>query len=666
MLAENLKVMSDITHHMKYARYIPEKQRRETYQETVSRNMHMHIDNNPQLRFEIINKFKFVFDKKVLPSMRSMQFAGDAINLNPARMFNCSYLPVSEIDAFWETMFLLLCGCGVGFSVQQHHVDKLPEIRKPTKSRRYLIGDSIEGWADSVKVLMKAYFADRSLPLFDYRGIRAKGERLITSGGKAPGPEPLKVCLDKVQLILDKKDNGSRLTTLEAHDIQCIIADAVLAGGIRRSALISLFNVDDEEMLNCKSAQKAKMDTVHSVADDSYDVTLATYDSNDEFKDTHRVWLTKIDYDKLCEEQKIEWYHLFPERARSNNSMTVARSLIDNKTFKEKWEVLKNSGSGEPGFYFTNDKEYGVNPCCEIALKPYQFCNLTSINAASIESQEDLNQRAKAAAFVGTLQASYTDYHYLRPEWKKITEKEALLGVSLTGLSSINHHEFNWKEAAEAAVDENKRVAELLNINPARRVTCIKPEGTGSLVLGTSSGIHSWHNTYYKRRIRVGKNEAIYSYLQNTLPELVEDEVYGRNAVITIPIKSPNRAITRDEDVVDFMERIKFFSENWVNPGHSKGTNTHNVSATVSVKDDDWGRVASWLWKNQDSFNGLSFLPYDNGTYIQAPFEDCTEDDYNELTKYIKEVDLTDIIEEVDDTTLQSELACSGGSCEVI
>jgi ribonucleoside-diphosphate reductase alpha chain len=329
-------------------------------------------------------------------------------------------------------------------------------------------------------------------------------------------------------------------------------------------------------------------------------------------------------------------------------------------------ELLKNSGSGEPGFYFTNDKEYGVNPCCEIALKPYQFCNLTSINAASIESQEDLNQRAKAAAFVGTLQASYTDYHYLRPEWKKITEKEALLGVSLTGLSSINHHEFNWKEAAEAAVDENKRVAELLNINPARRVTCIKPEGTGSLVLGTSSGIHSWHNTYYKRRIRVGKNEAIYSYLQNTLPELVEDEVYGRNAVITIPIKSPNRAITRDEDVVDFMERIKFFSENWVNPGHSKGTNTHNVSATVSVKDDDWGRVASWLWKNQDSFNGLSFLPYDNGTYIQAPFEDCTEDDYNELTKYIKEVDLTDIIEEVDDTTLQSELACSGGSCEVI
>ena len=661
MLADNLKVMSDVTHHMKYARYIPEKQRRETYQETASRNMNMHIDNYPQLRFEIINKFKFVFDKKVLPSMRSMQFSGDAINLNPARMFNCTYLPVSEIDSFWETMFLLLCGCGVGFSVQQHHVEKLPEIRKPTKSRRYLIGDSIEGWADAVKVLMKAYFADRSLPLFDYRGVRAKGERLITSGGKAPGPEPLKVCLDKIKLILDNKENGSKLSTLEAHDIQCIIADAVLAGGIRRSALISLFNIDDEEMLKCKSAQDAKLDTVHSKADDAYDVSLVTDDGKE-----HRAWLGSEDYDKVCQEEKIEWYHLYPERARSNNSMTIARSLIDNKTFKEKWEVLKNSGSGEPGFYFTNDKEYGVNPCCEIALKPYQFCNLTSINVSNVESQEDLNQRAKAAAFVGTLQASYTDFHYLRPEWKKITEKEALLGVSLTGLSSINHHDFDWKQAAESAVSENKRVAELLNINPARRVTCIKPEGTGSLVLGTSSGIHAWHNDYYKRRIRVGKNEAIYSYLQNTLPELVEDEVYGRNAVITIPIKAPDQAITREEDVVDFMERIKFFSENWVNPGHNKGTNTHNVSATISVKSDEWAKVASWLWKNQDSFNGLSFLPYDNGTYVQAPFEDCTESEYKELTKYIREVDLTQIIEEFDETTLQSELACSGGSCEVI
>ena len=663
MLADNLKVMSDVTHHMKYARYIPEKQRRETYQETASRNMNMHIDNYPQLRFEIINKFKFVFDKKVLPSMRSMQFSGDAINLNPARMFNCSYLPVSEIDSFWETMFLLLCGCGVGFSVQQHHVEKLPEIRKPTKSRRYLIGDSIEGWADAVKVLMKAYFADRSLPLFDYRGVRAKGERLITSGGKAPGPEPLKVCLDKIKLILDNKENGSKLSTLEAHDIQCIIADAVLAGGIRRSALISLFNIDDEEMLKCKSAQDAKLDTVHSKADDAYDVSLVTDDGKE-----HRAWLGSEDYDKLCQEEKIEWYHLYPERARSNNSMTIARSLIDNKTFKEKWEVLKNSGSGEPGFYFTNDKEYGVNPCCEIALKPYQFCNLTSINVSNVESQEDLNQRAKAAAFVGTLQASYTDFHYLRPEWKKITEKEALLGVSLTGLSSINHHDFDWKQAAESAVSENKRVAELLNINPARRVTCIKPEGTGSLVLGTSSGIHAWHNDYYKRRIRVGKNEAIYGYLLRNHPELVEDEYFRPHdtAVISVPQKAPEGATMRTESAFQLLERVKFISENYVKVGHRSGMNTHNVSATISVKEHEWEDIGKWMWKNQKAYNGLSILPYDGGTYKQAPFEDCEEATYDKMVETLKNINLARITEEQDNTDLKGEAACAGGVCEIV
>ena len=292
---------------MKYARYNSEKKRRETYNETVLRNMDMHIENYPHLKNEITNAYQYVFNKKIIPSMRSMQFAGEAINLNPARMFNCSYLPVSEIDAFWETMFLLLCGCGVGFSVQKHHVEQLPEIRKPTKSRRYLIGDSIEGWADAIKVLMKAYFADRSFPIFDYRGIRAKGERLITSGGKAPGPEPLKECLNKIQGILDGKENGSKLTTLEAHDIQCIIADAVLAGGIRRSALISLFNIDDEDMLNCKAPQDAELDSVQSKTDDAYDVNLVTKDGKE-----HRAWLTKFDYDRLCQDQKVEWYDLYP------------------------------------------------------------------------------------------------------------------------------------------------------------------------------------------------------------------------------------------------------------------------------------------------------------------------------------------------------------------
>tara|TARA_Y100000593_G_scaffold78969_1_gene146752 strand:+ start:57 stop:2036 length:1980 start_codon:yes stop_codon:yes gene_type:complete len=657
---KNLNILGDLVHHMKYAKYDPEKGRRETYLETVERNMQMHIDRHPSLKEEIEEAYEFVKEKKVIPSMRSMQFAGVAIDVNPARIFNCSYLPVTSIDAFNETMFLLLSGVGVGFSVQKHHVEQLPEIRKPIKSRRYLIQDSIEGWADAVKVLMKSYFADRSLPLFDYRAIREKGAQLVISGGKAPGPEPLKKCLNTVQSILDSKKNGEKLTPIEAHDIQCIIADAVLAGGIRRSALISLFSVGDEEMMKCKSIQHAVVDEVIDKVDGSVRVRVNVNNTQ------KTVWIPEDDYKKLEEEQKLQWFYLYPERARSNNSIVMARSLITEDVFKEKWGVIQSSGSGEPGLYFTNNVELGTNPCCEISLNANQFCNLTSINVSNLENQGDLNERAKAAGFIGTLQASYTDFHYLRPQWKKITEKEALLGVSLTGIASISALDYDFAEAATGVVQENKRVAGLLGINPAKRVTCIKPEGTGSLVLGTSSGIHAWHNTFYKRRIRVGKNEAIYEYLKNELPELVEDEVFGTGAVITVPVKAPDEAIIRNENVISFLERIKYFTEVWVKPGHNDGMNTHNVSATVSIKPEEWDKVSDWLWDNQDSFNGLSFLPYDSGTYVQAPFEDITAEEFDRFSQYVKSIDLEQVLEIQDNTNLQGELACAGASCEVI
>ena len=378
------------------------------------------------------------------------------------------------------------------------------------------------------------------------------------------------------------------------------------------------------------------------------------------------VWIPEDDYKKLEEEQKLQWFYLYPERARSNNSIVMARSLITEDVFKEKWGVIQKSGSGEPGLYFTNNVELGTNPCCEISLNANQFCNLTSINVSNLENQGDLNERAKAAGFIGTLQASYTDFHYLRPQWKKITEKEALLGVSLTGIASISALDYDFAEAATETVQENKRVAGLLGINPAKRVTCIKPEGTGSLVLGTSSGIHAWHNTFYKRRIRVGKNEAIYEYLKNELPELVEDEVFGTGAVITVPVKAPEEAIIRNEDVISFLERIKYFTEVWVKPGHNDGMNTHNVSATVSIKSDEWEKVSDWLWENQESFNGLSFLPYDSGTYVQAPFEDITAEEFERFSQYVKSIDLEQVLEIQDNTNLQGELACAGASCEVI
>ena len=663
-MEKNLEILSDLTHHMKYAKYQPEKNRRETYKETVDRNKQMHIDMYPEMKDLIEETYESVYSKKVIPSMRSMQFAGMAIEVNPARMFNCSYLPITDIEAFSETMFLLLSGCGVGYSVQRHHIEKLPEVRKPIKSRRYLIQDSIEGWADSIKVLLKAYFANRSLPLFDYRSIREKGARLIISGGKAPGAEPLKRCLNKMQTILDSKTDGEKLTPLECHDILCQIADAVLAGGIRRSALISLFSIADDEMMKCKTAYDGVIEDHLSEHDGVHNLRVSIW-RDDKYYMTKEVFLPQNDYSDLKDNGKIQWYHFYPERARSNNSIVVARPLITKDLFETKWDVIKQSGSGEPGLYFTNNIELGSNPCCEISLNPYQFCNLTSINVANVESQEDLNDRARKAAFLGTLQASYTDFHYLRPQWKKQTEKEALLGVSLTGIASIDESEFDFVEASKCAVDENKRVAELLEINPAKRVTCVKPEGTGSLVLGTSSGVHAWHNHFYKRRLRVGKNEAIYRYLLDEVPEILEDEVFGDGAVITIPVKAPDSAKIRTEDVTQFLERVKYFTNSWVKSGHNGGMNTHNVSATVSIKPEDWSKVSLWLWENQDSFNGLSFLPYDTGTYVQAPFEDIDEDEYVRFSKHIKRINLEEVLELEDNTNLQGELACAGGACEI-
>ncbi len=660
----NLEFLSDLVHHMKYAKYLPEKNRRETFSETVDRNKEMHKQKHPELADEIESAYEYVYSKKVIPSMRSMQFAGTAIDVNPTRMFNCSYLPVVDWLTFSETMFLLLSGAGVGYSVQKHHVEQLPEIRKPIKSRRYLIQDSIEGWADAIKMLMRAYFDGRPLPLFDYRAIRDKGARLVISGGKAPGHEPLKRAINKIQSTLDSKKDGDKLTPLECHDILCIIADAVLAGGIRRSALISLFSISDDEMMQCKTAYDVIEEEVLSTHDGVINASVSVW-RNGKYCKTQPVFLDKDSYQAMQETGKMEWYHFYPERARSNNSIVVARPLITKDMFETKWDVIKKSGSGEPGLYFTNNIELGSNPCCEISLNPYQFCNLTSINVSDLESQEDLNERARIAAFIGTLQASYTHFHYLRPQWKKQTEKEALLGVSLTGIASIDEMEYDFSESAKCSVAENQRVAKILGINPAKRVTCIKPEGTGSLVLGTSSGIHAWHNDFYNRRLRVGKNEAIYKYLLENVPEVVEDEVFGDGAVITVPVKAPDRAKVRTEDVEQFLNRVKHFTKTWVQSGHNGGMNTHNVSATVSIRQEDWGRVSAWLWDNQDAFNGLSFLPYDNGTYVQAPFEDIDQSKYEEFSKNIQRINLEDVTEIDDNTNLQGELACSGGSCEV-
>ena len=612
------EILSDITVHMKYARYLTDKYRRETFEELVDRNKAMHIKKYPNMKEEIEAAYEFVYQKKVLPSMRSMQFGGKPIEVAPNRVFNCAYMPIDDVRAFGEAMFLLLGGTGVGYSVQTHHVEQLPEINKPNGKRtyRYLISDSIEGWADAVKTLVSSYFKGTSKIRFDFSDIRPKGARLVTSGGKAPGPQPLRECLVKLRGVLDTKEDGDKLSPIEVHDMVCYIADAVLAGGIRRAALISLFSADDDEMISAKAGN---------------------------------------------------WWEVNPQRGRANNSVVLMRHIITKDFFMDLWDRVKASGAGEPGFYFTFDKDWGTNPCCEIALRPYQFCNLTEVNVSNVDTQEEYEARVKAAAFIGTLQASYTDFHYLRPVWQRNTEKDSLIGVSMTGIASGNVLKLDMKAAAKAVKQENKRVAELIGIKPAARTTCVKPAGTTSLTLGTSSGIHAWHNDHYIRRIRVGKNEAIYQYLAENHPELVEDEYFRPHdtAVISAPQKAPENAITRSETALDLLNRVKKVSTEWVKTGHWKGQNTHNVSATVTIKDEEWDEVGEWMWENRATYNGLSVLPHSDHSYKQAPFEDCDEETYNEMMKSLLSVELTNIVEMQDDTDLQGELACAGGACEI-
>jgi len=613
------KILSDLTVYMKYAKFVPELNRRETWEELVTRNMEMHIKKYPKLEDEIRDVYKMVYDKKVLPSMRSMQFGGKPIEISPNRIYNCAYLPIDHIDAFAEAMFLLLGGTGVGYSVQKHHVDALPEIRKPNpnRNRRFLVGDSIEGWADAIKVLLKAYTGEHlSTPEFDFSDIRPKGARLVTSGGKAPGPQPLKDCIHKLKGMLDAKENGDKLTPIEVHDMVCHIADAVLAGGIRRAALISLFSADDQEMISSKSGS---------------------------------------------------WWEKNPQRGRANNSAVLVRHKITKDVFDDLWKRVEASGAGEPGIYLTNDKDWGTNPCCEIALRPNQFCNLCEVNVSDIDSQEDLNNRVKAAAFIGTLQAGYTDFHYLRDIWKRTTEKDALIGVSMTGIGSGVVLGYDMKEAASLVKEENARIAEIIGINKSARTTTVKPAGTTSLTLGTSSGIHAWHNDYYIRRVRVGKNESIYSYLAINHPELIEDEYFRPHdtAVISVPQKAPEGAILRTESPFQLLERVKKITQEWIIPGHRTGSNTHNVSATISLKPDEWELAGEWMWENREFYNGLSVLPYDGGSYIQAPFEDCTKETYERMMSSLTNIDLSKVIELTDETDLSGELACSSGGCEI-
>jgi len=636
-----LDALSKLTVFSKYAKYIPELKRRETWDEIVDRYQTMMIKKYPKLEEQIVETTSFIRNKKVLPSMRALQFAGPAAEVNNSRIYNCCYLPIDSIHSFSETMFLLLGGTGVGYSVQKQHVAQLPAITKPGKVRNYLIEDSIMGWADAVKVLMKSYLEGGFTPKFDFRAVRKKGARLVTAGGKAPGPEPLKICLAHVQAVLDRKQEGEHLTPLECHDILCHIANSVLAGGIRRSAMIALFSHDDEEMITCKYGN---------------------------------------------------WWETNEQRGRANNSAVLKRGEVGEEEFNSLWKRIEASGSGEPGIYWSNNLDWGTNPCCEIALRPYQFCNLCEVNVSDVTCQEDLNDRVAAAAFLGTLQAGFTDFHYLRPIWQRTTQKDALLGIGMTGIGSGEILKYSLEAAAHVAKMTNALISEKIGINEAARVTCIKPSGTTSLVLGTASGIHAWHAPYYLRTMRFGKNEDVASYLIVNHPELVEDDVLRPQdtVCVRIPVKAPEGSMYRTETAIDTLERVKKFSLEWIKAGHNTGDNTHNVSATVSIDNDrkyisvnmsdgkgsrytqtddgflnEWQAVGQWMWDNREVYNGLSVLPYFGGTYKQAPFEDITEEEYNTRLATLHSIDLTKVTELDDTVEFGQVAACAGGACEI-
>lgn len=1311
-MEKGLEILSDITVFNKYAKYIPALERRETWDELVTRNKEMHIKKFPNLEKSINLAYQSVYDKKILPSMRSLQFGGKPIELNNARINNCSYLPIDHYKSFSETMFLLLSGCGVGYSVQFAHVNKLPPVIKNTRTKRYVIEDSIIGWAESIRVLIKAYLGHGAKPKFDFSDIRPKGANLITSGGKAPGAEPLKRCLFEIEQILENKENETKLTPIECHSILCHIADSVLSGGIRRclpegskvhtrGGMINIENINiGDEVLTSNGYYKVKnkfeqglQKLVRVTTQDSYfectpnhkvavligqdeyiwkradelelydrliapsqeiegvvtklpdfdyirpkhsttckdiiipdldneiawflgliqgdgyvrvdsgkgNVSIAcsndlpqiiekchklfkrfgintsqiTYDNYCVVKTESKqlatyfnsflkqpsiclevpsfIWSSKTDiklsyvkglmdadgsvktrpvtvcvsvYKKYCEEIRLllsscglqsrlkklstqglkenwqekysvvlintksklklneygikiatisdnekftnsypkefldfshpnnypwsktenklipvavlnveeineekptwdieveekheffcegylmhnsamiagfsfddkdmiscktgNWWETNPHFARANNSAVIVRNRCTKEEFDVLWERIEASGSGEPGILWTNNPDYGTNPCftgdtniltpsgyisiggnvgelelinkdgeivngkiwsngvkevieltlsnktkikctpdhtfmlcdgtscnaensykkrlmsfyslnqevneftkygfiqgdgglgrldstshkgleinigvkdidifelfnitkeknkssyyvngyneilrslqfdssnlpnrqfpktfdswefndkmmflkgmysanggviighrisykttsktlanqlvsnlmlcgidsyittnkektvkfsngnyickqsydvniskytsillfaqyigfvhkykqdslrelinikspmvlsinydlpeeevfdfslddhthwgviegviahnCgEISLRPFTFCNLCEINGDSIESKDDFLTRCSQAAFISTLQASYTDFVYLRSIWKENTEKDALIGVGITGIASNKIDESWLEEGATQVKITNINTSELLGINTAARCTTIKPAGTTSCVLGCSSGIHAWHNDYYIRRIRIGKNEALYTYLLINHPEILEDEFFKptEQAVICLPIKAPDGAILRNEDTQNFLDRIYKYNKLWVKSGYRSGANQNNVSATVSIKNDEWKDVGKWMWDNKDIYSGISVLPYDGHTYKQAPFEDCTKETYESLMKVIHSIDLSKVIELDNNTNLSGELACAGGSCEI-
>lgn len=621
-MKDGKKMLMDLVHYRTYAK-TKTNGKREAREETITRVKDMHQWRFPELHDEIEDAFKEVYKGKVVPSMRSLQFSGPPLLKSHARCFNCSYSPLTTWKDFADLFWLSMNGVGVGYSIQKEHINQLPTIRL-SDIETFVIEDSKEGWSDSIIALL-----ENPLVRFDYTLVRPKGAK-ISSGGVSSGPGILLEAHQKIRKIL-LEHIGVKLCPINCFDIMCFILNAVVVGGVRRSASIALFSDDDELMLNSKFG---------------------------------------------------DWWEDNPQRARANISAVIDRK---DKSLKDKIEYVTRkcfeSNSGEPGIFLSNDcLNYGGNPCLEISLRNKGLCNLTEINATKCFSEEDFFNAVYSATIIGTLQASYTDFKYIHPDWKKNAEEDALLGVSITGQAQA------WpfltdkllKEGAELAKEVNRDWAEKIYIYPAARITTTKPSGTTSAWWGTTSGIHAAHSEYYLRRVRVDKKDEFGKYLlthyrlneANSNEFLEKDHFSDENIIVAMPIKMNNAIFRGNENSISLLERAKHIFNNWIKPGHTSGPNTHNVSLTVSYKPNEQEEIIKWMCDNSDSWAGISLLPYDGGTYIQAPFEEISELEYYEWVdnKLPSEIDFGSItFGEEDIEAKLGELACVGANgCEII
>lgn len=619
-------IYQEVIHQSRYARFIPEKNRRETWQETVDRLINYLIQKAPELHKEMPSIKEAVLNLEVMPSMRLLMTAGEACERDNIAAYNCSYLAINNKRAFSEALYILMNGTGVGFSCERQDTNKLPEIPKDIKECDdvIVVEDSKLGWAKAFKKLISSLY-EGDIPQFNFSRVRPAGARLKTFGGRASGPDPLKKLF---QFVTDtfKEAKGRKLNSIEVHDIMCMIGQIVVVGGVRRSALISLSNLTDRRM------REAKMGA---------------------------------------------WWNDHPHRALANNSVAYTEAP-DAEVFMEEWLSLVKSKSGERGIFNRLAAQaqankwgrrdpslsYGTNPCSEIILRDKQFCNLTEVVIREKDTEKDLARKVRLATILGTIQSTLTNFQFLSAEWVKNTEEERLLGVSLTGIMdnklTSNPDPKMLERLRDEARKTNETISETLRIPTSTSITCVKPSGTVSQLVDAASGIHARHNDYYIRTIRMDKKDPIYNFMKDSGIK-VEDEQFHPNetAVFSFAMKAPKNAITRnDKTAIEQLENWLIYQRHWCE---------HKPSVTISVKDNEWVEVGAWVWKHFDEISGVSFLPHSDHTYAQAPYQDCNKEAYDELHKYNpKELDWKTFVEKEDNTVGAQELACSSGSCEIL